>query len=269
MIPESQIPNLIGLAILLGCCGRYEVDIIDRAEYEKLFPKINTGNQFLDILMTQLKICNSSIDDILFCYNGDYEDIEQELQDIFWLKQFNEIDNPTIDGNEKKSAYEKILEMKSKIPLNIESKFEARLPFSMHEGFTQSLASDLCLLRIIELEAARSLEEAKSKDDAELNLMKNYDYLTRIAISVGALKGVFMYSADRFFSEKPELSIHQKGAMARKEKYRKKKEEAFKIFQNGNFYSFAECAREIYESMGVKNPNTVANWLSDMSKQKK
>lgn len=243
------------------------MDIIDRSEYEKLFPKINTGNQFLDILLIQLQICKSKLDDILFCYNGNYEDISKELEDIFWLEQFNEITNPIIDSDKKREAYEKILEIKSKIPLNISSKLEARIPFSMHEGFTSALASSFCIIKIFEVEAVRNLENAESKDDAELNFIKNYGYLTHMAMQIGGLLSIFMYKAECFFSEKSELSIHQKGALARKEKYMKKKEEAFKIFQEGNFYSYAECARAIHETLEIKDPNTIARWLSKMNKK--
>ncbi len=63
------------------------------------------------------------------------------------------------------------------------------------------------------------------------------------------------------------VNIHEKGAAVRKAKFEEKKKEAKRLFDAGNYYSYAAAARDIYEEIGVTDPATVARWLSQMSKK--
>ena len=92
-----------------------------------------------------------------------------------------------------------------------------------------------------------------------LNTISHANWLASGAIN--DLKARFCISYEK------TVDIHLQGAEARSKKYIDKKVEAFKIFKAGSFYSYAECARAIHEQLGIKDPNTIARWLSEMSKK--
>ena len=62
--------------------------------------------------------------------------------------------------------------------------------------------------------------------------------------------------------KKHSIDIHKKGGLAKKAISDIKKAKAYELYEAGNYYSYAECAREIYQKVGVKDPRTIAIWLS-------
>ena len=65
------------------------------------------------------------------------------------------------------------------------------------------------------------------------------------------------------------VDIHKKGAEARKLLFESKKEKAYELYEKGKYHSYAKCAREIYLEIGVSDPRTVSNWLSEKYSKKK
>ena len=41
------------------------------------------------------------------------------------------------------------------------------------------------------------------------------------------------------------------------------------MFEEGGYTTYAECARDIHIKLGIKDPNTVARWLSKLDNKKK
>lgn len=65
------------------------------------------------------------------------------------------------------------------------------------------------------------------------------------------------------------VDIHKKGAQARKMVFDAKKAKAYELYEKGKYHSYAKCAREIYLEIGVNDPRTVSNWLSEKYSKKK
>ncbi|HAV4296952.1 MULTISPECIES: hypothetical protein [Acinetobacter calcoaceticus/baumannii complex] len=65
------------------------------------------------------------------------------------------------------------------------------------------------------------------------------------------------------------VDIHKKGAEARKMVFESKKAKAYELYEKGNYHSYAKCARDIYLEVGVSDPRTVSNWLSEKYSKKK
>ncbi|OTG80471.1 hypothetical protein B9T33_08560 [Acinetobacter sp. ANC 5054] len=65
------------------------------------------------------------------------------------------------------------------------------------------------------------------------------------------------------------VDIHKKGAQARKMVFELKKAKAYELYEKGKYHSYAQCAREIYLEIGVNDPRTVSNWLSEKYSKKK
>lgn len=65
------------------------------------------------------------------------------------------------------------------------------------------------------------------------------------------------------------VDIHKKGAQARKMVFETKKAKAYELYEKGKYHSYAQCAREIYLEIGVNDPRTISNWLSEKYSKKK
>lgn len=70
-------------------------------------------------------------------------------------------------------------------------------------------------------------------------------------------------------SPKRVVDIHKKGGLARKAIIDAKKEKAYHLFETGKYHSYAECARDIYQKVGVKDPRTISVWLSKKFSKRK
>ena len=64
-------------------------------------------------------------------------------------------------------------------------------------------------------------------------------------------------------------NAHEIGGDVRRKKSEEKKQIAFEAFKNGGYTAYAECARDIHIELGIKDPNTVARWLSELDNKKK
>ena len=206
-----------------------------------------SDNPCIDILLNQIKNCLESIDSMLEHMEGDYEEKAIELWNIFQYQNGN-----TLKQELSNKAFES---------------FRVRVDFELSEDFIVGLAlifSNLQLFRSTVLEHGEKIINDRCEKHSIFHSLK---YLTDMAISIGELKYTFISQAKNYYRDDVEPNFHTKGGLARKEKYEQKKQEALKIFENGNFRSYAECARAIHQNLEIKDPNTIAKWLSNGRKK--
>lgn len=65
-----------------------------------------------------------------------------------------------------------------------------------------------------------------------------------------------------------DKQIYDLGGEIRAQKSRENKEKAYSLFKAGGYTSYASCARDICDGLGVKDPMTVSRWLSEMDKSR-
>lgn len=136
---------------------------------------------------------------------------------------------------------------------------KSRIPFFLDQACSLAMAT-ICIEALTgELANMKLDEECTEQYNMNLSTICKANWLASGAIN--DLKARFQIQYEN------TVNIHLQGAQARSEKYKNKKEQAFKMFRDGSFYSYAECARAIHEKLGIKDPNTVARWLSEMNKK--
>ncbi|MBF7690882.1 hypothetical protein [Acinetobacter pollinis] len=64
-----------------------------------------------------------------------------------------------------------------------------------------------------------------------------------------------------------EVKAHDLGGKMKAQKSKDKQEKAYDLFKAGGYTSYASCARDIYEQLGLKDPMTVSKWLSKMDRE--
>ena len=110
--------------------------------------------------------------------------------------------------------------------------------------------------------AVRHCIEIKNNKDILYNLCKanvNYGY----AIGLMDMDSPWIL---KYHSHK---DAHDIGGDVRKKKSEEQKQLAYKMFEEGGYTTYAECARDIHIKLGIKDPNTVARWLSKLDNKKK
>jgi len=130
-------------------------------------------------------------------------------------------------------------------------------------GVVTTESSILDLFTINKLGDEDSIVNQNKINELYSSIIKN------IPLATGIISAVIQdIETKNNFQGQSVSNIHIKGGQARADKFRVKKEQAFKMFKEGKYYSYAECARDIYKELEVKNPNTISNWLSKMAKMK-
>ena len=66
-----------------------------------------------------------------------------------------------------------------------------------------------------------------------------------------------------------QKNAHEIGGDVRRKKSEEKQKIAYEMFKKGGYTAYAKCARDIHIELGIKDPNTVARWLTKLDNKKK
>lgn len=267
LAPESRTPNSIGLTVLLGDAvgGTMKKQPNNQSPDSNEEHKVDIdlrnpiGQLLVDLLKDFRAITESYIERLNLDEDEFYRAVVAISSDIH---AYNPERDRIKDLQDSKENFSK--ETISKISKVFIRLKKSKITFDMNKVFHLLLGTGVVEISLIDLD--------KLTDDTPLEEINSiYSSIIRniplgIAMTSAAIQDI---ETRKNIEEISTTDIHLKGAKARADKYKSKKEEAFKKFKDGNFHSYAECGRAIYEAIGVKNPNTVANWLSELDKSKK
>lgn len=120
------------------------------------------------------------------------------------------------------------------------------------------------------------------KQDAELSLYfavrrcieikNNKDILDNLCganLNYGYAAGLLDLDTIRIPKYHSHKNAHDIGGDVRRKKSEEKKQIAYKMFKDGGYTTYAECARDIHSQLDIKDPTTVSRWLSELDNKKK
>lgn len=232
--PESRIPNSIGLAVLLGCCGR----------------QVEMAN--VSFIINYLKNTYS-----------EYGSISQQFDHIFEFLQ--------VDKNEAIDAFYEIYSTESHPALYPSYEKDAchfssvkliqRLTSIAPPNNIDRLAISYIIYDITK-EKIQHLNKKLTNDDINLAL-KNIEVINFDL-------GVFMQciNAQMLSTYRNDLkkSIQALGGLTRSKKYQTIKNTIIKDWKASSYHSYAECARKHAVIHGLST-KTIEKWLSDEFKK--
>lgn len=235
--------------------------------FEEEYPIFCEDNPCIDIILSQAHTYFKEFERLLSFFEGDCDEKITELRDIFWKPHLDEVISSGRDNAKNKNAYDKIIQDRSTIDDDIVAKFKNRIDFDVEDSFIINLESNYCLVQVVYHFFLENPEQVIIDRYDKYSFFGTLKHLTRSAIELGTLKEYFYTKANLHYGIDVEISFHQKGGLARKKKYEAMKQEALEKFRNGNFHSYAECARAIHNDLDIKDPNTIAKWLSSEFKK--
>jgi hypothetical protein len=176
-------------------------------------------------------------------------EMEQEKANYFLIELYQLV------GDREKNMKEKEMFL-----TNVFEAFRWYMPFNEFYTLGKILNDKNLILQYFSTHYENKADEVADFEEAVyLYIDKMIVWTSAINVIATKLKASINLKKSR---KQHSIDIHKKGGIAKKAISEMKQKKAYELYEKGRYHSYAECARKIYQEVGVKDPRTVAIWLS-------